>query len=578
MIARYYQEELARLKEFAAGFAAAHPALAPMLAGPSSDPDVERLLEGVAFQNGLLRQKLDDDFPELVHDLARLVCPQYLRPIPASTIVAFSPRPSLDHSRVIPAGTELSSVPLDETRCLFRTCSDIEFHPLELLDASFAQSTRGNSSVTITFELRDRSLNNWAPDRLRLFLADEYRLAAQLYFLLRRHLLRIVIEPEKGGTTLTLPPECLRPAGFQDDEALFPYPSHASPGYRLLQEYFALPQRFLFLDLFGWERWVERGTCSRFSVRFELSDFKFPPPRVNQNSFALFAAPVVNLFSRDADPIILDHRKERYLVRPAALPPHHAQIFSIDEVSGFVPGVPSSRHYKAFELLRPYSTDAPTYHETMTPPTARDGYDLYLVFPYPTAGMSIQGETISIQLTCTNGDLPKGLRIGDVCHPTVSSPECATFRNITHIAPGAQPPLGPNLLWRLLSHHSLTSSSIDSSEKLQALLGLYLFTDGSDEASPSAANRKRIEGIKELVASPAHRLVRGVPIRGTEVRISINGDHFAGGGDLFIFGSVLDHFFSGLATLNTFTHLIINDTAGGATIDFRPRLGNRPLL
>ena len=32
-------------------------------------PDVERLLEGVAFLNGLTRQKLDDEFPELLQEL-----------------------------------------------------------------------------------------------------------------------------------------------------------------------------------------------------------------------------------------------------------------------------------------------------------------------------------------------------------------------------------------------------------------------------------------------------------------------------------------------------------------------------
>ena len=104
MTKRYYQEELAQLKELGSEFAASHPALAPMLGGPSSDPDVERLLEGVAFQTGLLRAKLDDDFPELIHDLARLVCPHFLRPIPATTMVAFAPKSSLTQSQTISGG------------------------------------------------------------------------------------------------------------------------------------------------------------------------------------------------------------------------------------------------------------------------------------------------------------------------------------------------------------------------------------------------------------------------------------------------------------------------------------------
>ena len=139
MITRHYQEELARLKELGSEFARMHPALAPMLGGTSADPDVERLLEGVAFQTALLRQKLDDDFPELVHDLMRLVAPHYLRPVPATTIVAFEPKPSLVQPQTIPAGMKLASVPVEGTRCLFRTTSPVEVHPLALRDASFDQ-------------------------------------------------------------------------------------------------------------------------------------------------------------------------------------------------------------------------------------------------------------------------------------------------------------------------------------------------------------------------------------------------------------------------------------------------------
>ena len=69
MFNKYYQQELNALRELGSEFSRTHPALAPMLSGPASDPDVERLLEGVAFLTGLLRQKLDDEFPEIVHSL-----------------------------------------------------------------------------------------------------------------------------------------------------------------------------------------------------------------------------------------------------------------------------------------------------------------------------------------------------------------------------------------------------------------------------------------------------------------------------------------------------------------------------
>ena len=55
------------------------------------DPYVERLFEGFAFLMGRLREKLDDDLPELTEGLVSLLWPHYMRTIPSLAIVEFSP-------------------------------------------------------------------------------------------------------------------------------------------------------------------------------------------------------------------------------------------------------------------------------------------------------------------------------------------------------------------------------------------------------------------------------------------------------------------------------------------------------
>lgn len=88
MLNRYYQSELGRLRQLADEFSHANPALAPLLgADAASDPDVERLLEGVAFLTGMVHQRLDDDFSEFVQPLAQLLYPHYLQPLPCMTLV-----------------------------------------------------------------------------------------------------------------------------------------------------------------------------------------------------------------------------------------------------------------------------------------------------------------------------------------------------------------------------------------------------------------------------------------------------------------------------------------------------------
>ncbi|ABB33526.1 type VI secretion protein, VC_A0110 family [Geobacter metallireducens RCH3] len=576
MITRHYQEELARLKELGSEFAQRHPALAPMLGGTSTDPDVERLLEGVAFQTALLRRKLDDDFPELVHDMVRLVAPHYLRPIPATTIVAFEPKPSLVQPQTVPAGMQLASVPVEGTRCHFRTTSPVEVHPLTLQDASFDQPAGRPPAVTLRLALTGLTLGQWAPQSLRLFLAAGEAEAAELYLLLARSVSRIVIAPAEGGTGTVLPANCLRPAGLNGNEPLIPYPPNAFPGYRLLQEYLTAPRRFFFLELTGWDQWRGRGNGTRFSVTFELLNAPAQAPRVSRESIALFATPAVNLFSHDADPIPLDHRKERHLLRPAELPPGHAEVFSVDRVTAFERGTSREYHLDPFEAFRTPADGRPSYHTSIAQSPFKDGCDVRLALAYPPGTVPPEGTTLSVGLTCTNGRLPESLRVGDVAEPTRDAPTFASFRNITPVTPSSPPPLGPNLLWRLLSAIPLSRLSVAHADNLRECLGLYLFP-GFDRTL-LAANRRRIEGIERVATRQTDRIVRGAPMRGVEIAIDIRGDHFAGPGDLFLFGSVLDEFMAGSATLNTFTRLTIRETVRGEEFQWPPRAGYQPLL
>ena len=138
MLNRYYEDELTKLRTLAAEFSKANPALAPMLSGMSADPDVERLLEGVAFLTGMARQKLDDEFPEFVQEIANLLFPHFLRPVPATSVVAFLPRGAQMETVLIPAGTELGSLPVDGTPCVFRTTQDVEAVPVVLQNAGLS--------------------------------------------------------------------------------------------------------------------------------------------------------------------------------------------------------------------------------------------------------------------------------------------------------------------------------------------------------------------------------------------------------------------------------------------------------
>ncbi len=577
MFSRYYQEELSYLRELGKEFAEAHPALAPMLSGPSADPDVERLLEGVAFLTALLRQKLEDEFPEIIHNLMALLWPHYLRPIPCCSIVAFEPRGALRGPQTVPAGVTLASVPVDETTCLFKTCYPVEIHPLKLLGVELLRPAGAPPSIRLTMELHEGvDLSRWSPGSLRFYLGGEFPRAADLYLLLREHLRKVVLRPLEGGEAAELPPSSVAPVGFEEGEGLIPYPSHAFTGYRVLQEYFVLPEKFLFLDLKGWENWRERGEGRRFEIIFELREVP-ATLRVEEEDFLLFCTPVVNLFPHEADPIRLDHRQTQYLVRPSGDQPEHYHVYSVDEVVGFIQGTAEERRWRPLEAYSSTEGKGPLYQLSIRESPVGEGYNVFLSVVYTDEALPPAEETLSVTLTCTNGFLPERLQVGDISIPTESSPEFATFRNVRPCTPYLLPPIGKGLLWRLLSALSLNYLSLASAEALRSLLRLFVFTEGHDRALV-AANEKRVEGVKTLESHPAERLMKGVAIRGQEVKIDVDEDNYASEGDLYLFGSVLDRFLANYATINTYVRLTLQGTRRGRLYRWPARIGDRPLM
>lgn len=577
MFNRYFQQELSNLKDLGSEFARNHPAVAPMLSGLSTDPDVERLLEGVAFLTGLLRQKLDDDFPEIIHELFQLIWPHYLRPLPATSIVAFKPKASLKQTIRVAKGVQLASEQVDGTACLFQTCYDVAVHPISLENAVLEDKPGKAPAIRLTLTLNDLALDEWQPGALRFHLAGDANQAADIYLLLRQHLNRIVLTPADSGAACILPADHLRPVGFADNEDLIPYPSQSFPGYRIIQEYFILPEKFLFFDITGWEKWTGRGSGNRFQLSFELEKLPAGPPRVRKESFVLAATPVINLFNHDADPIRLDHRQTDYMVRPSGSNDINYQAYRVTQVTGFIQGTAKERIYKPFEVFAADGEHHPTYHTQIRKSPIRPGFDFYLSVAYPeTMGMP-PTETLSVQLECTNGFLPEGLQIGDIRHPTSSTPEFVEFQNIRPSTSSILPPIGQNLLWHFLSHLCLNYRTLADADNLRALLSLYNFEENRDRPA-FLANQKRLAGLQAVRSASKDALVGRVIMRGREIQLDVRQDHFAGLGDLYLFGTVLDRFLSSYASLNTFTQLRMKEILKGEVYLWPARVGDHPLI
>lgn len=572
----YYQQELASLRSLAATYASRHPELGPMICGHLADPGVERLFEGVAFLNANLRQKLDDDFPEIMHDVIDAIQPAYLRPIPSTTIVVFTPKTNCTGSKTIPVGTELKSVPIDGTACIFTTCWPVEIHPLAITDASFAQPSGRPATITLSLKLTGITLSNWHLKSLRFFLAGESSHVANLYLVLMRYVKSIVIAPIKGGQSVSLDASHLKAVGFEESDILLPgsVPGATSP--QLLQEYFIQPDKFMFVDMSGWEKWGGRGDGTEFEICFELDKLPFELHQVGRGDFVLSATPAVNVFKHRAEPITIDPLKTEYPVTPAENHFGCYDIYSVNAVTGLLSHSSRKIAFTSSGSECKRSLQLPSYAIIRKNAAVRDGIETSISVNGIRSAHIKPITSLAIELVCSNARLPEKLKIGDVCEETDSSPSFAEFKNCTRISRYACITMKENLLWRLYCHQN-TCISLLTVDGLRAMIGLLVQTCMNNHASARQSSG-HIQGIQDVQIKETDRLLGRSILRGWEFHIKLNKNYFNSQGELYLFGALLDQFMRWYATESSFTRTVIEDVHSKIIYEWPVKMGRRSLL
>ncbi|HUE91704.1 type VI secretion system baseplate subunit TssF [Pseudomonas sp.] len=591
----YYQSELTALRQLGKRFAERSPALAPFLGQSGRDPDVERLLEGFAFLTGRLRQKLDDELPELTHSLMHLLWPNYMRPLPAFSMLQFDPLKRPGPALPVPRHTPVESKPIQGVTCRFRTAFATEVLPLALNGLDY--SVKGDGAL-LSLRLAmsaDGHLGDLDLKQLRLHLAGERYISQLLYLGLLRHLggIQLVLLDGAGKplvdalqqpvATLQLPASNVQPVGFDEDQALIPYPLNTFRGYRYLQEYFAFQDKFLFVDLLGLDALkrlpVDLLKQARgIELRFDIHKAGVQRIRPTLDNVRLYCTPVVNLFAHDAIPIRLDGKQDQYLLLPSELDSEHCGVFSVDRVTGWKPGGKGYEEYVPFESFEhDASFDVPHarphYSVRQQPSMLGDGLETYLSFGLRNLD---QHETLSIELTCTNQNLPRQLGLGDICLPCEDTPEFLSFRNISAVTPSYAPPLHRDFLWKLISNMSLNYLSLANVDALKVILETYDLPRYYDQHAEKVSKRL-LDGLKSISHQHVDRLHRGLPVRGVRTQLTINPEGYVGEGDLFLFATVLNEFFALYASLNSYHELRVQSTQG-ELYQWTPRMGQQPLL
>jgi type VI secretion system protein ImpG len=613
----HYERELAFLRQRAKGFAERYPKIAGRLQVSNEiaeDPHVERMIESFALLTSRIHKRLDDDFPLFTETFLDVLYPHYLRPVPAASIAHFDiegAQAQMSAPARVPRGTPLQSKPVQGVTCRFRTCADLTLLPLKLSAASYrpavgaAAGSRvpetATSMLSLRFDLASAQMNFDALgiDTLRLYLDGEAAQVSALREALAMRTVGVMAQLDEigpwaaplrdGRNKLRLPTL----AGFEDEEALLEIDARSHPAYRLLTEYFAFPEKFNFIDL-PWPRALLAGSTRR-SVTLHLlfaqvgadTDQSRLLEAVTAKQFVLGCAPVVNLFKQRAEPIRVTHEAHAYPLVVDARRAFGHEVYSIDKVWRVqqTPQGESIVEFRPFYSLQHHDLGegGGRYwhaHRDETVAQHSPGYEVELsIVDVDFDPAAPQADTLSIEVTATNRDLPTLLSTGqpggDLSMDGGSV--ARAIRLLRKPTPAARFERGKGALWRLISHLSLNHLSLTSggAESLREMLRLYDLTRG-------AASRRQIEGIKAMEVKPATAWLAGQPfatfVRGMEVRLTLDEEAFVGSG-LAVFVEVMDRFFGLVVNANSFTQLVVLSARSGEELfKCSPRSGERPLV
>ena len=349
MFSKYYQSELAYLREMGRAFGLANPAVAGLLVERGGGPGRGAAARGLrlpdrAHPRAHGRRRAGDGARARRSCCCRTTCAR----CPASTIVEFTPQSRALRGRSrMPAGAEVASQPsgrhvvrLPHHRgrgpAAAARCTDVAAGPALAAPAGAArccfQTTRAGPRGGVPAR-RACGCSSTASCRQRRCCccgccataagARARRLAAR-----------------RG---LELPPNAHpRRWASSRDIALLPWPRARAEGYRLLQEYFTLPAE---VPVRRRARAGRRGgacTDERFELAFQ---FERPPPlpaRVRRGDVpaALRAGgePVQRAGGPDPPPRA---RRTSTCCAPRSWTRSHMEVYSVDAVTGLQAGAPS---------------------------------------------------------------------------------------------------------------------------------------------------------------------------------------------------------------------------------------------
>ena len=556
-----YAAELEYLHQLTGEVAEKHPREAPLL-GRDASPAVSRLLQSAAFYFARLRQRLDDDLPEVIHPVIESLFPSLLRPMPSATVVELRPAPGLKAPFVVPAGAPFASKAIEGGSCLFRSTVDVEVRPWRL-DRVELTSERRELQLGVALA-PGAKIDGLPPgSALRLFLAGPSAMALGARSALLRNS-RDVVARSKGGSGVSLLGDGsvvapARPLRVDEEDVA---------ALAVLRAFFAWPAFFAFVDLPNIDRALPLAhETGRFDIVVRLAEPLPRSIRLDPDTVRIHCVPALNL-QRLPNPVQSPLRGSRCTI---TLPREGMQVHSIGKVT-LVRDDLTTREAVPFAAFFPPIVDPDGAPQILFSVERRSS----VVGNDPVVSLTFQGADLAriasakVELLTIDGARAERLGVGDVSMSVSGSPSLVTFENITPVSRALPPAFDRDRLWQWFQLLKIPLQELATREQLGACLALANAPAWAEwpDAKPSAERFEALVGVRTLRATTRDDAL-------ISIAVDVDPGGFAGLGDLDLFGETVQGVLASTLRPHEAVALSVCDAEGAALFGYPPVRGTR---
>lgn len=613
---KYFEREYNFLQTAGEDFAKKHPTLGSRLRMSErerKDPFVERLFEGFAFLAGRIQERLDDEFPEIAGGILEILFPNLLKPFPSCSILQLKHKSgAISKPVVVPRGSEIQTQTgkykvkykvyagaseksrltekEEPAEFIFRTTQDLVVRPVKMEDVIVEDSNMGTTSLILKIQ-PDRNVDyeSLEMNNFQFFLQGAASIKFELLYYLTNFVSSISVKEltdrnaafsEIKNFSVEIP-ELNSDDQTVSDNSILPYSKQTFGGFKLLQEYFSFQEKFFFVQISGLDEFKSSGQSSPFEIKIDFNR-KLPKDKwPTSKNILLHCAPIVNLFNRQTEEVIVNQRLPEYYIVPDIDRRKSREIYSVDKVAGISENKIEQYKYIPISSQDILDTSDPDYNykrffSIFRRTQISDMSETFIrLFGPSMEEDDFPKETLNVEATLSNGFLPAAyLEVGSIKEP-INFPAGIEASNITIPTEVLEGPNKNNYLWSLIAHLSVSYTSLSDVETLKSIMNLYNWFKVHNHP-----NKKRIDGIKKIDKPKIISKIKNRSIiRGIEFHLVVDPKEFEHGeGDINLFGAILNKFLSQYVTINSFIQLKITESGTSKEYIWEPILGKIPPL